>query len=143
MACRSVAPVPGETDLATILASLRVDRRPETYTIVTRSESVSVADGIAAVVRESEGTSVVLTVGEARRRGWPVEFEATWLTIDVHTALEGVGLTAAISVALAEHDIPCNVVAGYHHDHLLVPHDRADEAVTVLVSLGGEADRDP
>ena len=32
---------------------------------------------------------------------------------------------------------PCNVLAGYHHDHLLVPAERADEAVSVLRSLAG------
>jgi hypothetical protein len=27
------------------------------------------------------------------------------------------------------------VIAGYHHDHLLVPADRAPEAITVLSDL--------
>ena len=42
---------------------------------------------------------------------------------------EAVGLTAAFSHALGEAGISCNVTAGYHHDHLLVPSARADEAV--------------
>ena len=29
----------------------------------------------------------------------------------------------------------CNVLAGYHHDHLLVPAERGDEAVQVLREL--------
>ena len=59
------------------------------------------------------------------------------LNILVHprSSLGAVGLTAAFSVALADAGISCNVIAGYYHDHLLVPHDRADEAVAVLRAL--------
>jgi hypothetical protein len=58
------------------------------------------------------------------------------LTLTVWSSLEAVGLTAAFSRALADADIPCNVLAGYHHDHLLVPVDRADEAIAALRTLG-------
>ena len=54
----------------------------------------------------------------------------------MHTALDAVGLTAAVATALAEHGIPANVIAGFYHDHLLVPEDRADDAVAVLRGLG-------
>jgi hypothetical protein len=53
----------------------------------------------------------------------------------VHSALDAVGLTAAISTALADAVLSCNVIASYHHDHLLVPADRAPEAITVLSDL--------
>ena len=45
------------------------------------------------------------------------------------------GLTAAVATALAAEAIPCNVLAGYHHDHLLVPVDRVDAAVACLARL--------
>ena len=44
-------------------------------------------------------------------------------------------MTAAFSVALAAHGIACNVLAGLHHDHLLVPVDQAEEAIVVLGRL--------
>jgi hypothetical protein len=53
----------------------------------------------------------------------------------VHSELEGVGLTAAVSSALAEVRIACNVVAGFHHDHLFVPWERRGEALVVLQRL--------
>ncbi len=59
------------------------------------------------------------------------------MTLDVHSALEAVGLTAAFSAPLAELGIACNVLAGYIHGHLLVPVDRADEAIGYLTALGG------
>ena len=51
------------------------------------------------------------------------------------SALEAVGLTAAISTALTRDGISCNVIAGYHHDHLFVPTDRAQDTMSVLAAL--------
>ena len=34
--------------------------------------------------------------------------------------------------------IPCNVLAGYFHDHLLVPVDRRDDAVRALLALSAD-----
>ena len=86
-------------------------------------------------MREDEGVTVVATRAAAERNGWAFDFEAAWLTLDVHSALEAVGLTAAFSAALGAADIPCNVLAGFHHDHLLVPVDRVDDAIVCLEAL--------
>lgn len=79
-----------------------------------------------AVIREDEGTTAILPdrAGDFAR-----------ITLTVHSALEGVGLTAAVAGALAERGIACNVVAGFHHDHLFVPWARADEALAILQRL--------
>jgi hypothetical protein len=55
----------------------------------------------------------------------------------VHSALDAVGLTAAVSRALADAGVSCNVIAGAHHDHLLVPFERGEEALAVLRGLAG------
>ena len=127
----------GETDLAHMLATISVERRPEAYCFLT--EANDLAPLAAATVGEAEGLTVVVTVDQARRAGHQPEFVAAWLTLRVHSALEAVGLTAAFSRVLADAGIPCNVIAGYHHDHLLVPVDRADEAVAAIESLAAEA----
>jgi hypothetical protein len=46
-----------------------------------------------------------------------------------------VGLTAAVSRALTNAQISCNVVAGFHHDHLLVPASEAEQTLAVLIGL--------
>ncbi len=51
----------------------------------------------------------------------PILFRSAWITLTVHSDLQAVGLTAAFAAALAQADIPCNVVAGAYHDHLFVP----------------------
>jgi hypothetical protein len=57
------------------------------------------------------------------------------ITLTVPSALDGVGLTAAVATALADAGIPCNVVAAFHHDHLFVPAAMAKRAVRVLLDL--------
>lgn len=90
---------------------------------------------IHALVREREGTTVIITADGARARGWDIDFEGAWLTLDVHSSLSAVGLTAVVSEALAAESIPCNVVAGYYHDHLLVPSEQADQAIAAIEHL--------
>ena len=123
------------TDLEEMLRTLTVSVRPERYTVAVVADAPALGDGVAAVLTEAEGTTVVATVERAEAEGWPVDFQAAWLTLDVHSSLEAIGLTAAFSAALGEVGIACNVLAGFHHDHLLVPADRADEAVAVLEAL--------
>jgi uncharacterized protein len=88
---------------------------------------------------ESEGVSVILPEAAARALRWPILFSAAWITLTVHSDLQSVGLTAAVSSALAEAQISCNVVAGVHHDHLFVPVARGEEAVAVLKRLMASA----
>jgi hypothetical protein len=41
--------------------------------------------------------------------------------------------------ALAENGLSCNVLAAFHHDHLLVSFDEQDRAIEVLESLARRA----
>jgi hypothetical protein len=129
--------MPGETDLSSMLSSLRIERRVEPVTVVHRPGPVGLGDGVMAVITESEGTTAIVSITEAERRGWPIEFRAAWLTVTVHSSLDAVGLTASLAGVLADRGIACNVLAGYFHDHLLVPLDRADEAIAALEALAG------
>lgn len=121
-----------------MLATLMVARRPGRFTVITldsRSTAPTLGDGIEMVLFEDEGTTVVVTVERAEAEGWPVDYVASWLTLAVHSSLEAVGLTAAISAVLAKEQISCNVLAGYHHDHILVPADRTSDALACLQAL--------
>ena len=128
-------------DLDEMLASLDVEVRDGVWVFVTFPPGAEIPAAIraasAASIHEMEGPTHVVPEPVALAAGLSVEFRAAWLTLTVHSALEAVGLTAAFATALAEAAIPCNVLAGFHHDHLLVPVERVDEAVAVLRSLGG------
>lgn len=56
-------------------------------------------------------------------------------TLEIHSALEAVGLTAAVSRVLTEAGLSANVVAGHTHDHVFVPLDRVDDAMRALAEL--------
>ena len=57
------------------------------------------------------------------------------ISLSVHSALTAVGLTAAVATALAARRISANVVAGFHHDHILMPWDRRMAAMAALQTL--------
>lgn len=133
------------TDLTQMLTSLDVVRRAGTWGYVSvpaeGPPATSLLASAAAMVDEEEGRTLVVPWEAAVDAGVEVEFACTWLTLTVHSALEAVGLTAAFSTALGAEGIPCNVLAGAHHDHLLVPTDRADDAIVALRRLA-ERSRD-
>lgn len=126
--------VSGIDDLNEILTTLSVVQRPGVYVFVSVAE-LETGQRVEASIEEEEGTTLVVTRETARSRGWSYELEAAWLTLEVHSSLAAVGLTARVSEALAKRGIPCNVLAGYYHDHLLVPVDRAEEAMEAVSSL--------
>jgi uncharacterized protein len=117
------------SDLAGMLAGMApvLDARAWRFEVV---EGEPPADAFA-LIREDEGTTAIMP-GEGG--------DFARITLQVHSALEGVGLTAAVSGALAAAGIACNVVAGFHHDHLFVPWDRRTEALAVLRELAGQAE---
>ena len=88
-----------------------------------------------AMVRESEGFAYVLERSEADRRSMVYDYVAAWITLQVHSSLDAIGLTAAVSEAVAGAGISCNVLAGRFHDHLLVPYDRATDTLAALRHL--------
>lgn len=124
--------MPGETDLKTLLASLHPVIREGNYVYALWPHGKPLEGDIEAAVREAEGLTVVLRRREADRLGLSYDFVAAWITLQIHSALEAVGLTAAVSAALTHAGISCNVLAGFHHDHLLVPVADADRALDVL-----------
>ena len=66
----------------------------------------------------------------------------TWarITLNIHSSLEAVGLTAAVSQALASEAISANVVAGFYHDHIFVPQIAGQRAVACLTLLSAAAE---
>jgi hypothetical protein len=127
-----------EHDLATLLRALRVTRRPGAWCMVSGVELAADVEVQASIV-EAEGTTSVISTADASRVGITPEFVMAWLTLDVNSALDAVGLTAAVAGALAEHGLACNVLAAFHHDHLLVGFDEQDRAIEVLQGLAEQA----
>lgn len=126
-----------ETDLARLLAGLApaLDPQPFGYAVLPLDQSLPAGLVVFALLRETEGLTVIAEVDALLAAGISVEGRWARITMMVHSALDAVGLTAAMAKTLTAAGISANVLAGYHHDHLLVPWDRRHDAVAALLAL--------
>jgi len=125
----------GTTHVPTILRSLEPRLHPGEFVFVSVApDRAAQLNGLATIV-ELEGTTVVLRRQDADSEFLPYDFVARWITLTAHSSLETVGLTATIALTLAEAGVSSNVLAGFHHDHLLVPAHQAEMSMTVLREL--------
>lgn len=129
----------GETNLGILLSSLSPRLNPGRFVFccVAQPSVVQMAAAIGSF-REAEGTTLILAREEAERLGLAYDYVAAWITLEVHSSLAAVGLTAAFAKALAGEGISCNVIAGYHHDHLFVAEADAEKALAALQQLAAE-----
>lgn len=103
----------------------------------TRREGAFLPRALASF-REAEGLSLVLSEPDARALGAALDQPMRQITLGVESALDGIGLTAAVAVALTADGIACNMVAALRHDHVFVPADRAEEALAILAALSAD-----
>lgn len=113
-----------------MIAGMSPDLCPGVFVFVTGADEAMIPRAIA-MFREAEGLSLVLPAEVAPGAGPRMRL----ITLQVHSALDGVGLTAAVSTALADAGIPANVVAAFHHDHVFVPEALAEMALAALLAL--------
>jgi hypothetical protein len=127
------------THLPSLLSGLDPQLNEGVYVFASvPADTVLDATPIASMA-EDEGRTVVLPEVEAARLGLAAEYRCAWITLRVASSLAAVGLLARVTTALARRGISVNPVAGFHHDHLFVPHDRAADAMAALDELRGAA----
>lgn len=126
----------GETDLANLLKNMKPERQPGEYVFCVVNTLKHAAElNPICTFQESEGVTVVLPKRLADENILFYSVVCAWITLTVHSSLEAVGLTAAVSSALAGANISCNVVAAFHHDHIFIPVRDAERAMEILMSL--------
>jgi hypothetical protein len=131
----------GEADLLILISQMSPSLDDQVWAFVSVDEVSSeyVAERALATVREAEGTTLIVP--------WEIaqEFDVcsepmSRITLNIHSSLEAVGLTAAVSQALASEAISANVVAGFYHDHIFVPQTAGERAVACLTLLSAAAE---
>ena len=124
-------------DLEELLRSMRPMLNDGEYVFCSIPAGEDMPDDLRPVVTvaEPEGVTLVVERQRAAAAGLAGVFPCSWITLTVTSALDAVGLTAAVATALTTDGISCNVVAGFHHDHLFVPIGSAQQALSALEAL--------
>jgi hypothetical protein len=123
----------GETDLRVLLKSLKPNLNVGSYVFISLKDISKISrEDILFEFKEAEGITIILSKEKADSFNFDYEFVASWITLTVHSALDAVGLTAAVSTALTKHNISCNVVAAFYHDHIFVATKDMEKAMEVL-----------
>jgi hypothetical protein len=133
--------VGGETNLTRLLAGMMPKLQPGIFVFATLPYGSPIPAGIEPIMifRESEGVTLIFDEGEAAKAGIAFTFRSRMITLEIHSSLEAVGFLAAITARLAKAAMGVNPVSAFHHDHLFVPVDRAEEALLILDQLAAEA----
>lgn len=128
----------GEKDLEKLLHALTPRLHNDLYVFCRITEGqygdYTEANPIASFM-EPEGLTLVVKKFMADELHLPYDGLFSYISLDVHSSLEAVGLTAAVSTRLSEHNISANIIAAYSHDHLFVPADKGDEALRLLLKF--------
>ena len=126
------------TDLDTLIQNLEPRILSDTYVFCSLEDAdygaLSHTSPLASFA-EPEGLTLVITRGSADQEDLAYEGTFRCISLQVHSSLEAVGLTAAVTGELAANDISANVFAGYHHDHIFVPAHQAETALHLLESM--------
>ena len=132
----------GETDLNKLIGSMHpiLCEREYVFATLDNDSPVFVAKLVAqleplATFYEKEGLTVIVLKTHADALGIAFQGVFQCITLNVHSSLEAVGLTAAVSGALANEGISANVVAAYYHDHIFVPIAKSNQALCCLEKL--------
>jgi hypothetical protein len=127
---------------ADMISGMSPELQPGVFVFVTTHDPALVAQlspRAVSTFREQEGLSMIVPVELAAQTGLNTDSPMRCITLNVYSALNGVGLTAAVSTALGNGSIPCNMVAAFHHDHVFVPSELCDQAMDILLDLQKQA----
>ena len=129
--------MPAERDLTALLKNVKAEMQSSIFVFCTIATDARIPAALKPLLtfREQEGTTLVVPREEAEAAGLNHAFASRLITLKVHSALDAVGFLAAITARLAAAGISVNAVSAFHHDHLFVPVDRADEAMALLVGI--------
>ena len=113
--------IDGESDLNKLIKGLspKLNNGEYVFTSIKNIELLNTSE-VICTFKEKEGLTLVLERSRAEQLGLKYNFIASWITLEVYSSLNAVGLTSLVTTELANNEISCNVIAGYYHDHIFV-----------------------
>lgn len=125
-----------ESNLRTLIQQMQPQENPGEYVFCVVSDITIVSiESIICFFREDEGITIIIEKAIAEKHDLPYSGIFGWITLQIESSLEAVGLTATFATALGQVGISCNVVAGYHHDHIFVQKHLLTLAIETLENL--------
>lgn len=123
----------GQKDLSKVLHLMRIlcDEIEYGFATVSADHNVNHQE-VIGLFKESEGLTIIATTKYFAANKISFEGPYAKLTIDLHTSLELLGLTAELTTRLSSRGMAANVVAAYFHDHIFVQYDLRQQAMEAL-----------
>ncbi|WP_454046146.1 ACT domain-containing protein [Chryseobacterium sp. Marseille-Q8038] len=127
----------GEKDLSVLIQNMEpvLNAGEFVFCTVETLNGIPDMEKILFFFREHEAITIVLERTIADEWKMPYSYISSWITLNIHSSLEAIGLTAAFANALKKENISCNVVAAYFHDHIFIAKEDAEKAMEALIAL--------
>lgn len=128
--------IDGESDLNKLIKGLspKLNDGEYVFTSIKNIELLNTSE-VICTFKEKEGFTLILERSRADQLGLRYNFIASWITLEVHSSLNAVGLTSLFTTELADNGISCNVIAGYYHDHIFVSTKDSLKTLGILKQL--------
>ena len=128
--------IDGESDLNKLIKGLspKLNDGEYVFTSIKNIELLNTSE-VICTFKEKEGFTLILERSRADQLGLRYNFIASWITLEVHSSLNAVGLTSLFTTELADNGISCNVIAGYYHDHIFVSTKDSLKTLEILKHL--------
>ena len=128
--------IDGESDLNKLIKGLspKLNDGEYVFTSIKDIKLIDISEAICTF-KENEGLTLVLERDRADQLGLKYNFIARWITLEIHSSLNAVGLTSLFTTELANNAISCNVIAGYYHDHIFVSTKDSLKTLEILKHL--------
>ena len=128
--------IDGESDLNKLIKGLspKLNDGEYVFTSIKNIELLNTSE-VICTFKEKEGFTLILERSRADQLGLRYNFIASWITLEVHSSLNAVGLTSLFTTELADNGISCNVIAGYYHDHIFVSTKDSPKTLGILKHL--------
>ena len=128
--------IDGESDLNKLIKGLspKLNDGEYVFTSIKDIKLIDISEAICTF-KENEGLTLVLERDRADQLGLKYNVIARWITLEIQSSLNAVGLTSLFTTELANNGISCNVIAGYYHDHIFVSTKDSLKTLEILKHL--------